>query len=71
MEKLKEYRLKFNYTYQSMADLLFISKPYYWQLENGRRRITYEMAFNIANIFNVRPDEIFYDEFKNMKIKNS
>ena len=61
--KLREYRNEKGYTYLDMSKLLNISKPFYWQIENGKRRLTYDMAKKIASIFNVKPDEIFYDEF--------
>lgn len=69
MEKLKAMRLQKNYTCKEMAALLNISKPYYWQIENQKRGLSYDMAFKIAKIFNVKPDEIFYDVFLN-KNKN-
>ena len=47
-----------------MAQELNISKTYYWQLEHNQRRISYEMAFKIAKIFKKRPDELFYQEYK-------
>lgn len=65
MEKLKKIRRKNNYTCQMMSEKLNISKPFYWQIENGKRRLSYEMAIKIAAIFNMRPDDIFYSEFKN------
>lgn len=65
MEKLKELRLKQGYTHAKMAEMLDISKPFYWQIENNKRRLSYDMAYNISKIFNTTPDKIFYDEFKN------
>lgn len=65
MEILKTLRSKEHYTHQDMANLLGISKAFYWQLENRKRTLSYRMAVNIASIFNKRPDELFYDEFKN------
>lgn len=44
-----------------MADRLGISACYYCQLENERKRLSYENAFKIAKIFNSRPDSLFYD----------
>lgn len=64
MEKLKQLRLKNKLTHQAMGDLLGISKVFYWQLENDRRRISYDMAYRIAKIFNKHPDDIFYEETK-------
>ena len=62
MKKLKELRIKNNYTYADMAQLIGISATYYWQLENGDRRLYYKMAIKIAKIFNLKPDDIFYND---------
>ena len=64
MKKLIELRLKNKYSQQDMANKLNISKPFYWQLENEERRLSYIMAIKIAEIFNMKPDEIFYENFK-------
>lgn len=63
MSKLQEYRIKNNYSCQFMADKLNISKSFYWQIENGKRRLSYLTAFKIASIFKTKPDEIFYDDY--------
>ncbi len=65
MIKLREIRIKNNYNYNDMAGFLNISKPYYWQIENNKRGLSYEMAVKIANIFNLKPDDLFYEEEKN------
>lgn len=62
MERLKEYRKKYNYSCQDMADKLKISKSFYWQIENGKRRLSYRTAVEISKIFNIKPDDIFYEE---------
>jgi repressor protein len=62
MEKLKLMRLKHQISYQQMANLLDISKPFYWQIENDQRRLSYDMAVKIAHIFQTIPDELFLDE---------
>ncbi len=64
LEKLKKIREKNNYTYQDMADKLGICKAYYWQLENGNRNLYYDLAKKIAKIFNLKPDDLFYEETK-------
>ena len=66
MGKLKEYRKKFGYNYQDMADFLKITKSFYWQIENNQRRLSYKMAVKIAEIFKTKPDKIFYDDFKSL-----
>ncbi len=63
MEKLIKLRKKHKYSGTYMAQKLNISKPFYWQIEHGQRRLTYEMAINIAKIFNMKPDDIFYKEY--------
>ncbi len=61
---LRNLRIKNELTIASLAKKLEISKFYYWQIENGNRRIYYDLALKIAGIFNKKPDDIFYDYFK-------
>ena len=67
MNKLQEYRIKNNYSCQDMANKLKISKSFYWQIENGKRRLSYETALNIAKIFKTKPDNIFYEDYSYKK----
>lgn len=64
MNKLKVERIKNKLTHQEMALRLGLSKSYYWQLENKKRNLSYAMAVRISNIFKLKPDDLFYDEFK-------
>lgn len=61
IRKLKEIREKNKLTYQEVADIVDISKEYYWMLENGKRKLSYENAVKIAKVFNKKPDDIFLD----------
>lgn len=61
--KLKITREQNKYTSLEIANKLGISKSFYSQLENGHRRLTYDMALKIAKIFKTKPDELFYDEY--------
>ena len=63
MKNLKELRQKNGYTIAQFAKLVGLSPTYYWQLENKQRRLYYEIAVKIAKIFNLKPDDIFYNEF--------
>ena len=65
MKTLKNMRKKHNYSHKDMAEKLHISKTFYWQIENKKRRLSYSMSVQIANIFKTTPDKIFYKEFKN------
>lgn len=71
MQYLKEVREKKNLSFQQMADALNISKTYYWQLENKQRRLSYNMAVKIADLFNLKPDDIFYNDFSGNNPKNT
>ena len=63
-KNLKKIRKKHKYTIKQMSILLNISKPYYSQIENCKRGLSYDMALKISNIFNMKPDELFYEDHK-------
>lgn len=63
-KKLKQMRKSKKLTVENMSQKLGISAPFYSQIENRKRRLTYEMAIKIADIFKTKPDKIFYDEYK-------
>lgn len=67
-QKLKELRKKKGLTTQDMADKLGISKPFYSQIENQVRKLSYDMAVRIADIFGKKPDAIFYIDHQNESI---
>lgn len=67
--QLKKLREEKNLSYEDMAKKLNISKAYYWQIEHKNRRLSYEMAKNIAAIFDLKPDDLFYNEYQNMTTK--
>lgn len=60
MEKLKKLRVQKNYSIKEMADRLNISTAYYCLIENKKRNLYYDMAVRIADIFNMKPDDLFY-----------
>lgn len=62
LKKLKELRMNNKISCKEIAEILNISKTYYWQIENGDRRLSYELAKKIANVFRVRPDDIFFKD---------
>ena len=62
MDKLKQIRLDKKYSLNYMASILEISKTFYWQLENGKRKLSYLMSLKIAKIFELKPDDLFYDD---------
>ncbi|MEG0826286.1 MAG: helix-turn-helix transcriptional regulator [Bacilli bacterium] len=62
MEKLKKIRKENKLTVYDMAKKLGITASFYSQIENKKRRLFYDMAINIAFIFNKKPDDLFYDK---------
>lgn len=58
--KLKKMRKEKNFTVYDMANKLNISPSFYSQIENKKRRLFYDTAISIAQIFGKKPDDIFY-----------
>ena len=63
LSNLINIRKKMGYSVKKMADLLNISKTFYWQIEKGQRNLSYNMALKIAILLNKKPDDIFYYDF--------
>jgi len=59
-EKLKEIRKKKGFTQKQIAEQLNITISFYSQIENKKKRLYYDTAIKIADIFNMRPDQLFY-----------
>ncbi len=70
MNYLKELRENKGLSYLDMAEMLGISKAYYWQIEHKNRRLYYDMAKKIAAVFDLKPDAIFYEETEEEKKDN-
>jgi putative transcriptional regulator len=64
-KKLYELRTKNKLSMADIAKKIKISTPYYCQLENKQKRLSYEMVLKIATALNTKPDDLFYDEYKN------
>ena len=60
--KLKKMRKKYGYSIKDMANKLNISVSYYSLIENKKRNLYYDLAIKIAKIFNLKPDDIFYNK---------
>ena len=67
MNYLRELREKKGLSYLDMAEILGISKAFYWQIEHKNRRLYYDMAKKIAAIFDLKPDDIFYEETEELE----
>ena len=60
---LKKHRLDKGYSCETMARKLGICKTYYWQIEQGKRRLVYSLAFKIADTLHCSTDYLFYDYY--------
>lgn len=68
LNKLKECRKRKNYSQGFMARKLHISKTFYSTIENGKRRLSYDNALKMANIFHMTTDELFKHDFENSQV---
>lgn len=66
LNKLSKLREEAKYSTRHISRNLGISKTFYWQIEKHERRLSYDMAIKIARIFKLKPDDIFYEDFKKM-----
>ena len=58
--------MKVGFSDSDMAKMLGISKTFYWQIENGKRKLKYSMAIRIAEIFDLKPDDLFYEDLSKL-----
>lgn len=64
MKSLYEFRTQHGYSCQFMANKLGISKTYYWQIEKGTRRISYDLSLKLASVFRLMPDDLLYEDMR-------
>lgn len=60
--KLKRIRKSLGFSTLAMAHELNISKSMYIYIENGKRRLSYDLAIEIAEFFRMKPDELFIED---------
>lgn len=60
--RLKKLRKKKGITQKQIADELNITVSFYSQIENMKKKLYYDTAIKIADIFNMHPDDIFYSK---------
>lgn len=59
LKKLEKIRKEHKKTFQQVADKAGLTKEFYWMIEKGKRKLSYENAVKIAMVFNKEPDDIF------------
>lgn len=67
--KLRKLRNSHGYSCSYMGSKLNITGAYYSQIETGARNLSYNLACKIAAIFKMHPDEIFYDDHMENRLK--
>ena len=65
-----ELRVKKGYTLEGLAKKIGITKQYLWDLEDGRRVLSYKMAYKISVALGTTPDKLFLEDHLNNDIKN-
>ena len=63
--KLKEARMNANFTIKELSNMLGISSSMYGYIESGEKRLSYDIAVKLADIFKTTPDKLFYEDFEN------
>ena len=61
LQNLETIRKENGKTFQQVADAAGLTKEFYWMIEKGKRRLSYENAAKIALVFGKEPDDIFLE----------
>ena len=61
LKNLEKIRKENGKTFQDVADKAGLTKEFYWMIEKGKRKLSYENAVKIAMVFNKEPDDIFLE----------
>ena len=67
IEQLKKVREQSKLTAAEVAEKVGITKGYYSMIENGKRGLSYTIAVKIADVFDMKPDEIFLNTSLQMR----
>ncbi len=62
LSKFRFLRKEKGLNLEDIARELNVSKAYVSMIETGKRSLDYEMAIQMAKIFDIRPDELFFDD---------
>ncbi|HIY57573.1 MAG TPA: helix-turn-helix transcriptional regulator [Candidatus Tetragenococcus pullicola] len=63
-KNLKKIREEYQISAKEVAEQVGISKSYYSMIENDKRGLSYINALKIAAVFDMKPDDIFYEEVR-------
>lgn len=67
-EHLIKLKKAYGLTNRKIGAMLGISHVMYYNIESGKGNVDYEMAIKIANMYNLKPDDIFleYEKIRNV-----
>lgn len=67
-EHLANLKKEHGLTNRKLGSALGISHVMYYNIESGIANVDYEMAVKIANLYNLKPDDIFleYEKIRNV-----
>lgn len=60
--KIKEYRTKYNMNQQQLADLVDARRETIIRIEKGQYNPSLKLAMDIAKVFNMTVEELFFFE---------
>ncbi len=61
---MSKQRIKKGYTLESLGHKLGLTKQYLWDIEDGRRTLTYKLAYRISVLLDTTPDKLFLEDNK-------
>ena len=59
-QRIKEERLRYNYSREVFAELVDITPQHLFNVESGRRRLSYEKLARVCEILNVTADYLLF-----------
>ncbi|OAB41745.1 helix-turn-helix domain-containing protein [Paenibacillus glacialis] len=62
--RLRQERLKHNFTQEKLAEKIDVSHAYIGQIERGERSLTLETLIKLANQLEVTADELLHESLK-------
>lgn len=61
---LQYYRKRKGYTLAALAKKIGITPQHLGYIEKGKKTLSYSLAFRISHALEVKPDELFLDDYK-------
>lgn len=62
--KLERIRKEKGFTQEKLAKTIGVSKQFIWDIEDGRRNLSYKLVFKISKALDTTPDKLFLDDYK-------